>query len=46
MEFGHEREQDYANLRYYYVFLIWPCACTDPSANDMLREVQISESGR
>jgi hypothetical protein len=33
-------KQDYPNLRYYYVFQIWPAACGDTSANDMLREVQ------
>jgi hypothetical protein len=33
-------KQDYPNLRNCYVFQIWPNACTDPSANDMLREVQ------
>ena len=33
-------KQDFPNLRYYYVFQIWPAACGDTSANDMLREVQ------
>jgi hypothetical protein len=31
---------DFPNLRSYYIYQIWPNACTDPSANDMLREVQ------
>ena len=29
-------EQDFPNLRNYYIYQIWPNACTDPSANDML----------
>ena len=33
-------KQDYPNLLNYYIYQIWPNACTDPSANDMLREVQ------
>jgi hypothetical protein len=33
-------KQDFPNLRNYYIYQIWPNACTDPSANDMLREVQ------
>jgi hypothetical protein len=33
-------KQDYPNLAHYYIYQIWPNACTDPSANDMLREVQ------
>lgn len=33
-------KQDCPNLRYYYIFQIWPAACGDTSANDMLREVQ------
>jgi autotransporter-associated beta strand protein len=33
-------KQDFPNLRYYYVYQIWPAACGDTSANDMLREVQ------
>ena len=35
-------KQDFPNLRYYYVYQIWPAACGDTSANDMLREVQRS----
>jgi len=33
-------KEDFPNLRHYYIYQIWPNACTDPSANDMLREVQ------
>ena len=33
-------KQDFPNLRCYYVYQIWPAACGDTSANDLLREVQ------
>jgi len=33
-------KQDYPNLRNYYIYQIWPAACGDTSANDMLRETQ------
>jgi len=31
---------DYPNLKNYYIYQIWPAACGDTSANDMLRETQ------
>lgn len=33
-------KQDMPNLRYYYIYQIWPAACGDTATNDMLREVQ------
>ena len=33
-------KQDYPNIRNYYIYQIWPAACGDTSANDMLRETQ------
>ncbi len=33
-------KQNYPNLSNYYIFQIWPAACGDTSANDMLRETQ------
>ena len=33
-------KQNYPNIKNYYIFQIWPAACGDTSANDMLRETQ------
>ena len=32
--------KNYPNIKNYYIFQIWPAACGDTSANDMLRETQ------
>jgi hypothetical protein len=33
-------KQDFPNIRNYYIYQIWPAACGDTSANDLLRETQ------
>jgi len=33
-------KQDFPNIKNYYIYQIWPSACGDTSANDLLRETQ------
>ena len=33
-------KQDYPNIRNYFIYQIWPNACGDTSANDLLRDTQ------
>ena len=33
-------KQNFPNIKNYYIYQVWPAACGDTSANDMLRETQ------
>jgi len=40
VEMSNAWKQDFPNLRHYYIFQIWPSACSAVPADDPLREVQ------